>query len=167
MSDINHQVLVEYFGSLADGHKGISGFFRMDLTEIMGSFRKGFGFPCMVLESHDGDLGESSRTATSNNRGFAFTIYENPKKDNPDDQNAKLSSCEVIGLQVIARMKHDEAQEGHFLNGKFKVASVKYAKVGPIFSEKLYGYRFEGEISGSEPLFFDPTLWSDNPVKCE
>lgn len=158
--------MVDYFRLLAENHKAINGFFRMDLTEIMGSFRKGVNFPCMVLESHDGDLGNSNRLSTTNNRGFAFTIYMNPKRDDPDQQNEYLSTCEVLGLQVVARMRHDEAIPGHFLNQKFQVSSIKYSKVGPIFSEKLYGYRFEGEISGGEPMAFDPTLWKDDPVNC-
>ena len=166
MSDINHLILVEYFESLATNHKNIKGFFRMDLSEIMGSFRSGVDFPCLVLESHDGDLGDSNRISTSNNRGFAFTIYDNPDRDNYDEQNEKLSNCEVLGLQVISRMKHDESIPDHFLNNKFQVSTVKYSKVGPIFMEKLYGYRFEGEISGREPMVFDPSLWSDNPDTC-
>jgi len=166
MNDINHLILVNYFSSIAENHKGINGFFRMDLTEIMGSFRNGIGLPCLVLESHDGDFGDSNIQSTVNNRGFAFTIYSNPDKNNYVEQNEKLSDCELIGLQVIARMKHDATIPTHFLYNKFKVSSVKYGKVGPIFSEKLYGYRFQGEIMGNEPLLFDPSIWSDNPSTC-
>ncbi|WP_421811747.1 hypothetical protein [Flagellimonas sp.] len=166
MNDINHLILVNYFKGLAENHSDIQGFFRMDLTEIMGSFRNSAPFPCLVMESHDGDFGESNVQSTVNTRGFAFTIYTNPDRKDYEDQNEKLSESEVIGLQVISRMKHDASVEGHFLFNKFKVSSVKYGKVGPVFSEKLYGYRFEGEIMGSEPLVFDTSIWSDDPTKC-
>ncbi|WP_421801767.1 hypothetical protein [Flagellimonas sp.] len=166
MNDINHLILVDYFKTISENHKNINDFFRMDLTEIIGSFRNGTGFPCLVMESHDGDFGDSNVQSTVNNRGFAFTIYSNPERRDYDDQNEKLSDCEVIGLQVISRMKHDSTIPDHFLYNKFKISSVKYGKVGPVFSEKLYGYRFEGEIGGNEPLNFDPALWSDDPNTC-
>tara|TARA_R110002167_G_scaffold364968_1_gene588357 strand:+ start:12772 stop:13272 length:501 start_codon:yes stop_codon:yes gene_type:complete len=165
--DIDHNIIVEYFKSLSENHKRINSFFRMDLTEIMSSFRSTAEFPCLVLESHEGDLSDSTVQSTVNDRTFAFTIYEKPGKYDYDDQNVRLADTENLGLSVIARMKHDATLPDHFLYNKFKVNTVTYTKVGPVFNEHLYGYRFVGSIYGNEPLNYDPLDWSDNPDKCE
>ncbi len=165
--DIDHNILVTYFKYLADNYILLKGFFRMDLTEIQGAFRSKADFPCMVLESHEGDLGKSSKQSTVNDRTFAFTIYTKPKKADYDNQNEKLALAEQIGLAIIARMKHDATVKDHLIYNKFLVADVSYAKVGPVFNEQLYGYRFIGSIAGAEPLKYNKEDWLDNPDKCE
>lgn len=165
--DVNHLIIVDYFQALAANHKAINGFFRMDLTEIQGAFRSSAKFPCLVLESHEGDLSGSSYQSTTNDRTFAFTIYTKPKAGDFMQQNQYLSEAEQLGLSVIARMKHDATLPAHFTYNKFKVETVSYAKVGPVFNERLYGYRFIGSIAGAEPLKYDPVDWDDNPTKCE
>lgn len=164
--DINHSILVTYFKYLADNLKDINGFFRMDLTEIQSSFRSKIEFPALVLESHEGNFEASNVQSTVNDRTFAFTIYLKPLKSDYDDQNQKLSSAETIGLKVIARMKHDATLPNHFLYNRFKVNTVSYAKVGPVFNEQLYGYRFVGSILGTEPLIVVPSDWEDLPEIC-
>ncbi len=164
---MDHNIIVTYFESLADNHRLVNGFFRMDLTEIQSSFRSKVEFPALVLESHEGDLSNSSLQATVNDRTFAFTIYLKPKQRDYPGQNDSLTIAEQIGLSMIARMKHDASLPEHFLFNKFKVNTVSYAKVGPVFNEHLYGYRFVGSIMGSEPLKVKPDDWLDTPVICE
>lgn len=164
--DINHKIITDYFEYLAANHKSIASYFRMDLTEIQGAFRSTANVPCLVLESHEGDLSASSRQQTVNDRTFAFTIYTKPRHGDYDEQNQKLSDAETIGLSIIARMKHDATLPAHFLYNKFLVETVSYAKVGPVFNERLYGYRFVGSIMGNEPLKVDVNDWLDAPVLC-
>lgn len=163
---VNHQTLVDYFSNIADTLNDINGFFRMDLTEIQGAFRSTVEFPCLVIESHDGDFGNSNVMQSVNNRTFAFTVYTNPEYQDYDDQNLKLASAEDIGIKILARMRHDATVKNHILHNKFKVETVTYAKVGPIFNEQLYGYRFIGGIQLTEPLTVNPADWSDNPTIC-
>jgi len=166
MIPINHLEIVNYFKTLAKNSKHIESFFRMDLREIKGSFRSKANFPCMVLESHEGDLGKSSRSEAVNQRTFAFTIYENPKREDFEDQNKKLSECETIGLKVIARMRQEGMTPKHLLYNRFKIETVTYMKVGPVFSEKLYGYRFVGSFDGFESLKVNPDDWCDEIDVC-
>lgn len=163
---ISHQIIVDYFRSIAENLKDLNGFFRMDLTEIEHSFRSNAQFKCLVLESHEGNFEDSTMQSNVNDRTFAFTIYDHPKNMDYDDQNQKLSECESVGLKVIARMRHDASLPGHFLYGKFNVGTVTYAKVGPVFAERLYGYRFIGSIKGVESLKVDPSDWTDDPLVC-
>ena len=163
---INHSSIVAYFKAIAENLVGVNGFFRMDLTEIQGSFRSTANFPCLVIESHEGDLGDSNLMSSVNDRTFAFTIFLNPKNDDYDSQNEFLNTSEELGLKVIARMRHDARVPDHLLNNAFKASDVTYSKVGPLFQEALYGYRFVGSFSKHQPLKVVPADWDDIDAIC-
>jgi len=163
---INHQQLVNYFSQLASNLNDINSFFRMDLTEIMGSFRSSAEFPCMVIESHEGDFGDSNRMQSVYNITWAFTIYTKPLKADYTDQNLKLSTAEEIGIKLLARMRHDATLPSHILYNRFKIENVTCAKVGPVFNEQLYGYRFLGSIKVHQPLTVNTDDWADSPTPC-
>lgn len=163
---VSHQSLVDYFQNIADNLIGLEDYFRMDLTEIQGAFRSTAKLPCLVLESHEGNLEESNTQTNINDRTFAFTVYLKPTRGDYDDQNQKLDIAEKLGLKIIARMRYDSNRTGNILSGRFRVNTVTYAKVGPVFNEKLYGYRFIGSIKGLETLLLDPTDWVDAPLLC-
>lgn len=163
---LNHNILVNYFSDLATQLKSINSFFRMNLTEIMGAFRSTAEFPCMVIESHEGDFGDSTPISSINNIAFGFTIYTNPDNDDYDAQNQDLATAEEIGIKILARMRHDATQPNHILYNRFKIETVTYSKVGPIFNEQLYGYRFVGAIRLQEPLTVNPDDWDYEPNIC-
>lgn len=164
---INHSVLVSYFKSLADNLNGVNDFFRMDLTEIQGAFRSTAKFPCLVMEAHEGDYGDSNLMQSVNNRTFAFTVYTKPKLKDYNDQDTQLTLSETLGKKILARMRHDATLPEHFLHNHFQAEECSYTKVGPIFNEQLYGYRFVGNFRASEPLIVDPDDWADAPVICQ
>jgi len=164
---INHTVLTAYFKNIATHLVGINDFFRMDLTEIQGAFRSTATFPCLVIEAHEGDYGDSNTMQTVNNRTFAFTVYTKPQTGDYEDQDNCLNISETLGKKILARMRHDAKTPEHFLHNNFKVEECSYAKVGPIFNERLYGYRFIGNISAHEPLIVNPLDWTDVPVVCQ
>lgn len=166
MSKISHSIIIEYFETTQQNLNGLEDFFRMDLAEIKGAFRSDADLPCLVVESHESDFDKSKHHQTVNDRTFAFTIYYNPENGNFDEQNEMLDASEVMGLKVIARMKHDAANKTHFLFNKFKVSSVRSHKVGPVFNEKLYGYRFTGEILDNDALIINPEDWLDINEVC-
>ncbi|MBT0607652.1 hypothetical protein [Aequorivita echinoideorum] len=141
-------------------------FFRMDLAEITGAFRKGITFPAMCVESPEGDAENSTKNNSVLNRTCAFTIYKKPQQGNFIDQDEKIDDCEKIGLKIIARMRLDNAAPDSPLYNKFEVASVRWVKVGPIFNEGLYGYRFIFTIAGDEKLIVNPDDWSDIENVC-
>jgi hypothetical protein len=166
MPTISHNIIINYFKEIQENLNGLNDFFRMDLAEIKGAFRSDADFPCLVVESHESDFDKSKHHQTVNDRTFAFTIYYNPENGDFDEQNEMLDSSEAMGLKVIARMKHDAADKTHFLFNKFKVSSVGCHKVGPVFNEKLYGYRFSGEILDNDALIIDPADWTDIDEVC-
>jgi len=168
MTAPTHKPIIDYFESLnlALNDFQPDSFFRMDLNEIRGAFRRGISFPCMTVESPEGDGSGSAITNSVLGRYFAFTIYMNPEKDNPEEQNNYLDLCERVGLKILARMRLDATKEGHLLYDRFEIDNCKYHKVGPIFTELLYGYRFTGIIRGSESFKVDPADWKDLETVC-
>ena len=166
MATISHSVIIVQFENIQQNLKGLEDFVRMDLAEIKGAFRSSADFPCLVVESHDGDLGKSKPNQSVNDRNFAFTVYYNPENGDFDEQNTMLDLSEAMGLKIIARMRHDATLPAHFLFNRFKTESVKYHKVGPVFNEQLYGYRFTGEITATQSLKISPADWTDIDEAC-
>ena len=158
-----HKPIIDYFENINLQLKDFpqNSFFRMDLEEIAGAIRSGINFPALAVESPDGDGQNSVEQNSVIGRMFAYTVYMNPEMGNFQEQNEMIDLCERIGKKILARMRYDARIEGHFLNNRFKVSSTKWIKVGPIFTERLYGYRFTGIIEGNEPLIIDAADWAD------
>lgn len=165
---MTHKTLIDYFESLNTllVDFGENSFFRMDLSEITGAFRSGITFPAMAVESPDGDLEDTSNNNSVLGKDFAFTVYKKPTSGNYEEQNQFLDDCETIGLKIIARMRYDAMDNDHFLYNRFDPSTVNYIKVGPIFNENLFGYRFTGKIKGSKSLQINPEDWSDLNSPC-
>lgn len=165
---MTHEPIIDYFKYCNEQLVDFSedSFFRMDLSEITGSFRRGITFPALVVESPEGDMDNSSLSSSVIGRVFAFTVYDKHKKGDFQDQNQKLDNCEKIGLKIIARMRHDARNPDHLLYNRFKVNTVNFVKVGPVFSEHLYGYRFTGVIEAEESLLVKPEDWNDINQVC-
>lgn len=163
-----HKPIVDYFESLNENLIDFNenSFFRMDLDELFGAFRSGITFPCMTTESPEGDAGDSTLSNSVIGRFWAFTIYQNPERGNAQQLNQMLDECEQIGLKIVSRMRLDARNPEHLLYNKFKVASVKWVKVGPVFTENLYGYRFSGEFKDNEALTVKAEDWIDLDTVC-
>ncbi|TXK73961.1 hypothetical protein [Mesonia sp. HuA40] len=141
-------------------------FFRVDLDELFGAFRSGISLPCMTVESPEADAANSTVSASAIARHPAFTILQAPQNGNFAEQNTMLDQCEQIGLKIIARMRLDASNPETIIYNKFKANSVKYVKVGPIFNEQLYGYRFSFTLEDNEPLKVDAADWLDLQTTC-
>ena len=162
------KLLIDYLKqlNLASVHFGENSFFRMDLEEIFGSFRSGISFPALAVESPEGDAEASDITGSALSRTLAFTVYQNPRHGDFEEQNIMLDECERIGLKILARMRHDARKPEHLLYNRFKASSAKWIKVGPVFTEELYGYRFTVTIEGNESLKLDAADWKDSDLTC-
>ena len=164
--NISHTTIIAYFKDLQTKLNGLEDFFRMDLSEIQGAFRSSANFPCLVLESHEIDLGDSNFNQSVANRTFAFTVYFNPESGNFNEQNEMLDLSEMMGLKIIARMRHDTRLPESVIYNHFKVNSVKAHKVGPLFNEHLYGYRFSGEFVAASSVAVSADDWNDIDSVC-
>lgn len=165
---MTHKPIIDYFEQLNANLLDFpeKSFFRMDLAEIQGSFRSGINFPAMVVESPEGNTEGSTINASVINRTGAFTVYQNSKQGDFGQQNQLLDQCERIGIKILARMRLDNANPAHAMHNRFDIPGVTWIKVGPIFTEKLYGYRFMYDLRGTESLIVDPADWSDIDEVC-
>lgn len=168
MTSPTHKPIIDYFESLNAALKDFpeKSFFRMDLSEINGAFRTGIGFPALGIESPELDTEGSNINNSVVGRTFAFTVYVNPRQGNYERQNLDLDLAEKIGWKIIARMRHDARNPESLLYNKFDSSAVSAIKIGPVFTEMLYGYRFTGTIRGSESLKLDPADWGDIETTC-
>lgn len=165
-NNISHQDIIDYTKFLAENSEDVLYHFRFDQTELQGAIRTGIEYPAFALESHEGDFSGSSKHSTVLNKTFAFSILFDPKRGNFDQQNEYLNTAESIGIQFIARMRLDSANKDHFLYNALKIDEIKFHKVGPIFSSKLYGYRFEVSLNNNGSLKVDPSKWKDIDSVC-
>ncbi len=168
MPELTHKIVVDFFENINLQLKDFSenSFFRMDLDELFGAFRSGINFPAMSIESPEGDGSKSLPENSVIGRFFAFTIWQRPQKGNFDQQNIMLDECERIGLKIIARMRYESKKPDSILYNKFKASSVSWKQYGPLFNEKLYGYRFQGTFEGNESLKLNPDDWNDIATNC-
>ncbi len=166
MKNITHNDLVSYLETLCIQYKDTLDFYRMDITEIQGKMRSGIEYPCMAMESHEIDFSGSKPFNSIINKTFAFSILHHPEKKNYDQQNDYLDRCEKIGLDIISRIRYDEKKANHFLNKTLEYDSIRAGKVGPIYSDHLYGYRFEITLKLKSNLKIDPNHWKDIDTVC-
>ena len=167
--NLSHIELVNYCKNLVAQsiHIEAENFFRMDITEIQGAMRTAIGYPCFALESHDGDFEGSTASNSIENKRFAFTIFKNPTFGDFDEQNLFLDDCEIIGKKFLARMRYDARQKTSPLFNAFTVKDVYYQKVGPIYTDHLYGYRFQIELKPTKvDLKTLPADWNDITTIC-
>jgi hypothetical protein len=165
---MTHKIIIDYFEQLNLNLNDFAenSFFRLDLREIEGAIRTGITYPCMAVESPDIDPSESTVNSSAIGRWFAFAVYMNPELDNQAEQTEMLDLCERICLKILARMRHDARIPEHPLYNKFLISSCSGMKIGPVFTEMLYGYRFTGMIKGSESLKVNAADWADIDLTC-
>ena len=93
--------------------------------------------------------------------------FSKPKKGDFDDENIKLDNCELIGKQFLKRMRLDSLTNGSAIYRAFDLEKVSYHKVGPLYTDHLYGYRFEVPLNAIKVnMQPDPDNWSDIDTIC-
>lgn len=158
----SHNQIVAYLQNLATNNIHVNDFFRFNLNEIQGAMRKGISFPCLAIESHDGNFEGSTHNNSIEQKRFAFSILDKPKRGDFDDENTKLDACEIIGKEFLKRMRLDSLTDGSTIYKAFNIENVSYHKVGPLYNEHLYGYRFEVPLNAIK-VNMQPNAdnWSD------
>ena len=165
--DLSHNDIVAYMSNLTTQNLNTNDFFRMNIAEIQGAINSKIQYPCLALESHEGNFDGSSPNNTLEQKTFAFSILDKPAKRTFDAENTSLDLAETIGQQFLARMRYDNADATSQLYQAFNINRVSYHKVGPIYADGLFGYRFEIPLnptkSNLKPIADN---WSDLNTIC-
>jgi len=164
---ITHKKLIDYMQDLHEKNVNTKSFFRFNISEIQGSIRSKVNYPCIALESPEGDFQGSGVFNSLENKQFAFSILDKPIQGDYSDEDNKLDSCELIGKQFLARIRNDSRTEGSEMFNLFDINDVQYHKVGPIFTDRLFGYRFEIKLSNNKiNMQINPDNWTDLDSTC-
>ena len=164
---IHYDEIIQYFDNLVTQSTQIQDFFRFDITEIQGALRAGIQFPCLALEAPQGSFQGSSPANSVVTQTLAFTIYIKPENDSQNAQNDALVSSQAWGLSVVKRLRYDSADSSSPWYNIIDLASIDFFKVGPIFSDRLFGYRFEIELKPQKiDMKVEPAFWSDVSDPC-
>jgi len=162
--------IVDFLTNLGTQHVDINSVYRWNRLELTGTFRTGAPLSAMLIDSIETFVtNPNSRSYNQNN--CAFTILgkagvSTAKIDSYAQQNEVLEHTQEIAFEVAARIK-DAALNTNLLGplkwlyGNVEQDSFHFYKVGPVFTEQLYGYRCEFTIKTKQSYQPDPTKWND------
>jgi len=170
MPNISFLKIVNYLESLAEKHVDINDSYRWNISEVTGAFKKGIELPVMLIDSVETQT-KGDKTKTIHDNSIAFTIIGKPNTktgnlDNYEAQNLVLDFCQGICFDMETLILFDSEQvkdqngNKNWLYGRVEKNSFHHFKVGPIFSEGLYGYRCELKIKNQLSTIPNPDKWN-------
>lgn len=159
-----------YFKNLAKTHVSIKDAYRWNPMEFTGRSRQGVELPVMLIDAVETQTsGDTTKTVHANN--IAFTILGKPntntgKIDAYDAQDEVLEYCQNICFDLEARILYDATLpeiDGvkNWMYGLVSKNNIRHFKLGPIFTDGLYGYRTEVTFKNIVPLGVDADKFND------
>lgn len=145
---------IQYFTSLAMSHKAIrhepgkkDAFFFIpmpwDLDAIDKAARNTKSVPILALDGLRGMVDDVRVESYVQLVEGQFTILDKPAAETPEAISQAQDKCLPIGLQLLAKMKHDARRKMLIDKAvQFSVTKVPYEPVGPI-ALNHYGYTFQ------------------------
>jgi|GEM_PF-1393964 len=170
MPRISFLTIVNYLESLASKHTLINDSYRWNLNEVEGQLKSGLTLPVLFIDPVEvKPSGDAAKTFHSNIT--AFTILGKPgvntnKLDSYDEQNEVLDYCQQLCFDVQERIMHDATiaridDEKNWMYGLVDKSSFHFFKVGPLFTDQLYGYRCELTLKNKVSLYIEKNKWTD------
>lgn len=169
MPNISFNILISYLEELADKHVDIKSHFRWNISEVTGAMRSGIEYPVMAIDSPEVST-SGDRSSRFHYNSMAFTILAKPENirgaDKYAEQNQVLNECLQICYELEKRIVADSALraragEKNWLYNLLDINSFNFQKIGPIYSDGLFGYRCELLIKNSVPKGLDASKWTD------
>lgn len=170
MPRVSLLTVVNYLEALADKNTDIKDKYRWNVSEVTGKLRKGVDLPVMLIDAVETQT-SGDKTKTNHTNATAFTILGKPNTktgnlDEYDAQNEVLDFCHQISLETETRILHDASLPKingvkNWLYGMVDKNSFHHFKVGPLFSDGLYGYRCEVALKNQVCTTPDVSKWDD------
>jgi hypothetical protein len=157
--------IVTLITSLGEKHKDIDDVFRWNRLELAGALRRSANNTIMLIDAVEVMPSSVGKSAHSNNCAFTILGKKDVKTDKIDsyaEQNEVLEHCLLIAFEVAARLileANDPAVK--WLYGNITKGAFTYNKVGPLFTNNLFGYRCEFTINSIEKYIVDQSKWID------
>lgn len=167
----NFLKITGYLENLADQHVNINSKYRWNVNEVTGALRKGIDLPVMLIDAVETQSQGANTTSLIHSNTTAFTILGKPNTrtgnlDKYQAQNEVLEHCQTICFELQNRILHDAEQpkdsagNKNWLYGLVDKNAFHFFKVGPLFSDGLYGYRCELTLKNKVCTEVDTTKWS-------
>lgn len=162
--------IVNYLEQLATTHVDIKKAYRWNVSEVSGALRSGIELPVMLIDAVETQTkGDASKTLHVNTTAFTILGKPNTRTGNSDQyaaQNEVLDYCQQICFDLETRIIHDASisrKDGvkNWLYGLVDKNSFHYFKLGPIFSDGLYGYRCELAFKNQVCIEPNTAKWND------
>jgi len=174
MPRISFDTLLTLLETQASNHVDINDSYRWNASEFTGTLRSGTNLPVMLIDAPETQSSGSKKSRFHNNT-IAITVLgkegvPTAKVDSYDNQNEVLNFCQSICFDIETRLlsiassptvKSGQAQVKNWLYGLIDENSFHHFKVGPIFTERLFGYRCEITIKNQVSTVPDPAKWED------
>lgn len=158
--------IVEFLETIGGLHTEVNSVFRWNRTELSGSLRNGKQKSIMLIDAVEVNTDSPANNNVHLNQ-CAFTILgkdgvSTAKIDSYANQNIVLQHTQQIAFEIATRIQREAANPNlSWLYGNLEKGSFNFFKVGPIFTENLFGYRCEFTIKTTEVYKLDPTKWTD------
>lgn len=170
MPRVSFLTIVNYLESLADAHKGIKDKYRWNISEISGAIRSGIEMPVKLIDEVETQTsGDKAKTFHTNTTAFTILDKPNTKTGNVTEieaQNIVLDACQQLCFDMETRILHDASLptingSKNWLYGMVDKSSFHHFKIGPLFSDGLYGYRCEVSLKNQVCTEPDISKWDD------
>lgn len=163
--------IVNYLEDLAKNHTDIKDSFRWNVAEVSGALRSGIQLPVMLIDAVETQT-KADATKTIHINTTAFTILGKPNTrtgnlDEYEAQNATLDYCQQICFDIEKRIIYDgnlpktPNDTRNWLYGLVDKNSFHHFKVGPLFTDGLYGYRCEVSLKNQVSTEPNKDKWTD------
>lgn len=89
-------------------------------------------------------------------------VLDTVKKEDIADRHTKLTNCEIIIEQIIAKLKDDHKNYSLSTNRPIQDTDYNrwvYEQLGPQQNDNLYGYSFEFQFNNAHNLNINTSLW--------
>ena len=169
-ANASFQKIVDLLTNLGEQHVDINSVYRWNKLELQGSLRTGAEATILLIDSVETFVINPNHKSFNQNQ-CAFTVLgkqgiSTAKIDSYIEQNEVLNHCQAIAFEMAARLKYEALETNlngplKWLYGNIEQDSFHFFKVGPVFTNQLYGYRCEFTIKAKEYYQPDVTKWED------
>jgi len=146
-----------YFENIANRHKKIKSFYEIDEDEIISGLRSKVQYPCLFLEFPEPTAFDNS-TNTDVKQPSGLAVLSPCKPGDFKKRREILVENEKIILDIVSQMRKDRI-EGN--NLWFDLNQTRWSKVGPMFTDNLYGWRLDFNIQRWLDIEYYESDWNE------
>ena len=166
--NIDFESIISYLENLGAQHSDINKVVRWNRAELQGQMRTENLESVLLIDAPEIYSSDNERNVHVHDCALTVLGKKNvaaPRLDDYEKQNEIIQHCQQICFELAARIQVDsyksEEPSLKWLYGAVEKDSFVFIKVGPAFTNHLYGYRLEFVIKSREVYKIDTNKWLD------